>query len=62
MNILNSNEVAKLLHSDVRTIQRNTKAGLYPTNVCGRHGRIYLFNEEELIKFVFPNNMKQQIA
>ena len=48
-------EAAKLLKSDVRTIERKAKAGYYPKDVCGRHGRVWLFNEEKLIEFIFSS-------
>jgi len=55
MRILNVKEVAELLKSDKRTIERRAKAGYYPQNVCGRHGRYWLFNEEKLIEFIFSS-------
>lgn len=53
MEILTSNQVAELLHSDVRTVQKNAKSGKYPKGVCGQHGKYWLFNKEELLKFIF---------
>lgn len=53
MKILTTEEAAKLLRTDVRTLQRQAKKGNYPANVCGRIGRKYLFNEDNLIEFVF---------
>ena len=53
MEILTTGEVAKLLHSDVRVIQKNAKRGYYPKGVCGQHGKYWLFNKEELLKFIF---------
>lgn len=56
MEILTTKEVAKLVHSDVRTIQKKAESGYYPKNVCGRHGRYWLFNKENslliLIKLI----------
>ena len=52
MELITTKEVAKLVHSDVRTIQKKAEAGYYPRSVCGRHGRYWLFNKTNLIKFV----------
>ncbi len=52
-DILNTKEVAKLLKSDVRTIQRKAEAGQYPKGVCGKHGRYWLFNKTKLLEYVF---------
>ncbi len=51
--ILNTAEVAKLLHSDKRTVERKAASGYYPQGVCGRHGRYWLFNKQKLLDFVF---------
>lgn len=51
--ILNTNEVAKLLKSDKRTIERRAKNGEYPPGVCGRHGRYWLFNKTKLLQYIF---------
>ena len=51
--ILNVNEVAKLLKSDKRTVERNAKNGKYPKGVCGKHGRFWLFNKQKLLQFIF---------
>lgn len=59
MEILTTKEVAKLVHSDVRTIQKKAESGYYPKNVCGRHGRYWLFNKENLLKFVFGELTKE---
>ncbi len=53
MKILNSKQVAELLHTDVRTIQRNAENNKYPKGVCGKHGRFWLFNEEKLLQYIF---------
>lgn len=53
MEILNTAEVAKLVHSDKRTIERNAAKGFYPPGVCGRHGRYWLFNKQKLMEFIF---------
>lgn len=55
MKILTVKEVAELLHSDKRTIERNAKEGKYPKGVCGKHGRYWLFNEEKLMEFIFSS-------
>ena len=52
-DILNTKEVAQLLKSDVRTIQRKAEAGQYPKGVCGKHGRYWLFNKTKLLEYVF---------
>lgn len=52
-DILNTKEVAKLLKSDVRTIQRKAEAGQYPKGICGKHGRYWLFNKTKLLEYVF---------
>lgn len=57
MQILTTVEVSKLLKIDIRTLQRQAQTGFYPANVCGRVGRKYLFNEEELLKFVFSEDV-----
>lgn len=62
LNVVNSNDieildtltVAKLLGEDVRTIQNKAKKGFYPKYVCNKHGRCYIFNKQELLKFLFP--------
>ena len=53
MEILNTKEVAQLLKTDIRTIQRKAENGDYPPQVCGKHGRYWLFNKEELLKHIF---------
>ena len=56
MKFLTTEEAARLLRTDVRTIQRQAKRGNYPSNVCGRIGRKYLFNEDNLIEYVFSKS------
>ena len=51
--ILNVNEVAKLLKADKRTVERNAKKGFYPKGICGKHGRYWLFNKQKLLQFIF---------
>lgn len=51
--ILNTREVAQLLKSDIRTIQRNAESGKYPQGVCGKHGRHWLFNKVKLMEYIF---------
>ncbi len=53
MKVITTEEAAKLLRTDIRTLQKQAQNGNYPTNVCGRVGRKYLFNEEALIEFIF---------
>lgn len=53
MNILTTEEAAKLLRTDIRTLQKQAQKGNYPPEVCGRVGRKYLFNEEALLQFIF---------
>jgi excisionase family DNA binding protein len=53
MELLNTKEVAQLLKSDKRTIQRKAEQGKYPQGVCGKHGRYWLFNKELLLQHIF---------
>lgn len=53
MEILNTKEVAELLKSDKRTIQKKAERGEYPKGVCGKHGRYWLFNKEKLLNYIF---------
>ena len=53
--ILNVNEVAKLLKSDKRTIERRAQKRLYPEGVCGKHGRYWLFNKQKLLQYIFQS-------
>lgn len=53
MDIINTKEVANIVKSDKRTIERRARAGYYPQGVCGRHGRYWLFNKEKLLEFIF---------
>ena len=55
MTIINVNEAAKLLNCKPLTIRRNIAKGYYPKGVIGRHNRIWLFDSEELLKFVFSS-------
>jgi phage terminase Nu1 subunit (DNA packaging protein) len=55
MEIITSKEAAELLHSDIRTIQKNAKKGFYPKGVCGQHGKYWLFNKEALLSFIFQS-------
>lgn len=61
MNILTTIDVSNLLHVDVRTLQKQAQSGYFPSHVCGRIGRKYLFNEEALLKFIFSSNTAVQI-
>lgn len=56
MEILNSKQVAELLHSDVRTIQRKADSGKFPQGICGKFGRFWLFDKEKLLQYIFNNN------
>jgi len=55
IEILNAREVAELLKSDKRTVERKAKSGFYPSDVCGKHGRYYLFNKAKLLEFIFSS-------
>lgn len=57
MKILTASEAAKLLRTDVRTLQKQAQKGNYPANVCGRVGRKYLFDEDALMEFVFSKKV-----
>lgn len=62
MEILNAKDVAKLLKSSPRTIERKAQKGYYPPEVCGKHGRYWLFDKEKLIEFVFSANKEKSAA
>ena len=53
MEVLNTKEVAELLHSDIRTIQRRAEGDKYPKGICGKHGRYWLFDKEKLLQHIF---------
>lgn len=55
MKILTAKEVAELLRADKRTVERRAKNGEYPPEVCGKHGRYWLFNEEKLLQYIFKS-------
>ncbi len=55
IEILNTKEVATLLKTTVRSVQRKAESGDYPPEVCGKHGRYWLFNKGELMKYIFKN-------
>lgn len=57
MKILTTEEAARLLRTDIRTLQKQAQKGYFPSNVCGRVGRKYLFNEEALIEFIFSKKV-----
>lgn len=57
MKVMTIEEVAKLLKIDKRTLQKQAQKGYFPSGVCGRVGRKYLFNEEALLNFVFSNKV-----
>lgn len=53
---LNSKEVAELLRCKMITIERKAKNGDFPKGVCMFFNRKWLFNEEELLKFLFQSS------
>lgn len=57
MKIITTEEAAKLLRTEVRTLQKQAQKGNYPSDVCGRVGRKYLFNEEALLQFIFSTKV-----
>ena len=57
MKIITTEEAAKLLRTEVRTLQKLAQKGNYPSDVCGRVGRKYLFNEEALLQFIFSTKV-----
>lgn len=52
MEFLTVKEVAEMLHSTKRTIERLCKSGYYPKTVCFKHGRYWLFNKQNLFDFL----------
>lgn len=56
MKIITTEEAAKLLKTDIRTLQKQAQKGYFPKHVCGRVGRKYLFDENALLEFIFDKN------
>lgn len=54
--ILTIKEVAALLHSDTRTIERRARNKEYPEGICGKHGRYWLFDKAKLLQYIFTNS------
>ncbi len=57
MTIITTEEVAKMLRIDKRTVQRQAKEEYYPKNVCTKVGTQYRFLKEELMKFLFSKEV-----
>ena len=53
MEILQTEDVAKLLKVCKRTVQNNAKDGIFPPKVCIRYGRKYFFDKEALLEWLF---------
>ena len=53
IEILNTSEVAKMLKSTRKTIERNARNGIYPKDVCTKHGGNWIFNKTKLLDFIF---------
>jgi len=53
MDILHTDDVARMLKVNKRTIQNHAQNGTYPPQVCMKYGRQYFFNKEELLKWLF---------
>lgn len=49
MEIIQTEEVAKLLKVHKRTIQNHAQNGMYPPEVCMKYGRKYFFNKGALL-------------
>jgi hypothetical protein len=56
MDILHTDDVAKMLKVNKRTIQIHAQNGVYPPNVCIKYGRIYCFNKDALLEWLFNKN------
>ncbi len=54
---ISTKEAATILGIDPRTVQRHARIGYFPSDVCGRTGRKYLFNKDNLIKFIFSDRL-----
>ena len=53
MDIMQTQEVAKLLKVNKRTVQNHAQNGMYPPTVCMKYGRKYFFNKDALIEWLF---------
>lgn len=53
MNIIQTEDVAKLLKVCKRKVQNNAKEGKFPHTVCTRYGRQYIFNKDALLEWLF---------
>lgn len=53
MEIMQTQEVAKLLKVNKRTVQNHAQNGMYPPTVCMKYGRKYFFNKDALIEWLF---------
>lgn len=56
MNIIHTDEVAKMLKVNKRTVQNHAQNGMYPPTVCMKYGRQYCFNKEALLEWLFSGN------
>ena len=53
MNIIQTEDVAKLLNVCKRTVQNNAKDGVFPPTVCRKCGRKYFFNRDAFLEWFF---------
>lgn len=55
MEIIQTEDVAKLLKVCKRTVQNNAKDGIFPQEVCKKYGRKYFFNKKALLEWLFSS-------
>ena len=55
MRILTSTEVAKILHLDIRTLQRRAQSGEIPTHKLPGVNGAYIFDADEIEKIAEAN-------
>ena len=53
MDIIQTDDIAKLLKVNKRTVQNQAKEGIFPPNVCRKCGRKYYFNKDAFIEWFF---------
>lgn len=53
MDIIQTDDIAKLLKVNKRTVQNHAKDGVFPSNVCRKCGRKYYFNKDAFIEWFF---------
>lgn len=55
IEIITAKEAAELIKSTLRTVERKAQSGQYPSDVCGQHGRFWLFNKQKLLQHIFKS-------